>query len=995
MYKIPKYPQIKNISEFNKLSTQLCGDFEKTLYQYFVANYISKRTPYKSMLLYHAVGVGKTCSAITLAEGFLTSHSIYEEPMIWVIMPLALKNSFKEQIFSIANYENYEYLANQCTGDLYIKMAQILRDTNKERAVTNIKKLMRTRYKLFTYDAFATFIETEYISKNRTVKDKVIIVDEAHNIRSTTLSSTSSTSSENSEKRVYTSLVNVLEEGVNNRLVLLSATPMYNKPDDIFDLLYLLCLNDNQTQILNQPFPSLFNEKNIMNNKAVSIVKQLSSVYISYLKGKNPFTFALKISPKYLKSLNIQFLSIEPSSDSNNKPIPATYKGWLSEVEDGIVTSPLSTKQLEYIARQNAGDDNNVFNNLQPMNIVYDDSIGQNGFNTFFTRTTNDNAGINVQYNKNYNNALYPSDEYLGQYSGKFLNICNIVRNSRGIVVIYSGYIWSGIIPMAACLEHMGFVREGTNNILSDPEIIPDAPRYGHKASPKYCILSSENSEVMGNTSIDNLLKTINSPKNIDGSQIKVILITPVAGEGLSFYNVREMHIMEPWFHFNRLTQIIGRGIRNCRHQSLPLHERNVTVFMHASSFNKDQSDRETTDIHAFRISSKKWIQSKAIDNIIRNNAIDCTLMQNINYFPKSIFELGKIMLLTSQNVEIDYEYGDDISLQPQCNYELSEKDIIDTGFRREAYQHFILPLQNKIRKLVLVAIQNNKRYLTFDEIVATIDFDKEVIYDAINSSIYPNILIEGYILIPHQSGLHIININPERSNLLRISYKQDDEKPVASKCSVNFKKLSNKSSEEATLAIYLSMTSSCFTELVKGFVENKELSATDEIIATSLYSQGGLIARSELPNIVTGSDGKYIGYVNIFDKSFQPIIYVNGKYRDLIERENAELISKRRKIEMPKDMSQDTISWGVITPVLDKKTNEYSNVFKLLTAGSSVGTKTGIVCSSLQKQAQEAVLAQLGITTGFSTKVENCHNIALEMMKSNRLTIFPQYKPI
>jgi hypothetical protein len=257
--------------------------------------------------------------------------------------------------------------------------------------------------------------------------------------------------------------------------------------------------------------------------------------------------------------------------------------------------------------------------------------------------------------------------------------------------------------------------------------------------------------------------------------------------------------------------------------------------------------------------------------------------MQNINYFPKSIFELGKIMLLTSQNVEIDYEYGDDISLQPQCNYELSEKDIIDTGFRREAYQHFILPLQNKIRKLVLVAIQNNKRYLTFDEIVATIDFDKEVIYDAINSSIYPNILIEGYILIPHQSGLHIININPERSNLLRISYKQDDEKPVASKCSVNFKKLSNKSSEEATLAIYLSMTSSCFTELVKGFVENKELSATDEIIATSLYSQGGLIARSELPNIVTGSDGKYIGYVNIFDKSFHfTLIFVNLSFNKI-----------------------------------------------------------------------------------------------------------------
>jgi hypothetical protein len=50
----------------------LCSSrFEKTLYQYFVSNYISTRTPYKGILLYHGVGVGKTCSSITLAESFL------------------------------------------------------------------------------------------------------------------------------------------------------------------------------------------------------------------------------------------------------------------------------------------------------------------------------------------------------------------------------------------------------------------------------------------------------------------------------------------------------------------------------------------------------------------------------------------------------------------------------------------------------------------------------------------------------------------------------------------------------------------------------------------------------------------------------------------------------------------------------------------------------------------------------------------------------------
>lgn len=102
---------------------------------------------------------------------------------------------------------------------------------------------------------------------------------------------------------------------------------------------------------------------------------------------------------------------------------------------------------------------------LQPMNIVYDSDIGKVGFNTFF-RNVEGTASISVNYNEKYKNALYPTEEYLGKYSGKFLNICNIIRKSEGIVVVYSRFAWAGIIPLAICLEHLGYSREGTNNIL-------------------------------------------------------------------------------------------------------------------------------------------------------------------------------------------------------------------------------------------------------------------------------------------------------------------------------------------------------------------------------------------------------------------------------------------------------------------------------------------------------------------------------------------------
>jgi len=1001
LYKQPEYDVIRSKEDFEVTANKLCGEFEKTLYQYFVSHYISARTPYRSLLLYHGVGVGKTCSAITIAEGFLVSHSAYEEPKIWVVMPLALKNSFKEQIFSLQNLDNYDFLANQCTGDLYIKLAQLLRDTrdtrDKEKAQTKIKKLIKSRYRLFTYDSFASFIETEYIQKNRIVKDKVIIVDEAHNIRTmasgngNTNDTTLTGATVSGEKRVYTALTTTLEKGVNNRLVLLSATPMYNKPEDIYDLLYLLLLNDKRT--IPQPFPSFFNDKGVINPKAVGIIRQLAGNYISYLKGKNPFTFALKLSPKY--SPNIKFLTNEFDKDSNGKKIQPQYKNWLSKVEEGIVISKLGSKQSEYISRHIENDDNNVFNNLQPMNIVYQDCVGEKGFNTFYTRHSDNKGSLYVKYNRNYVNAMYPDEEHLGKYSGKFLNICNILKNTKGVVVIYSGYIWSGIIPMACALEHMGFQREGTNNIIQNPEIIPDAPKYGFARHPKYCILSSDNSDVMGSSSIDNLLKIINSPKNIDGSQIKVILITPVAGEGLSFFNIREMHLLEPWFHFNRVTQIIGRGIRNCRHQHLPLEERNVTVFMHASY---DNDKQETTDIHAFRIAANKMIQSDAVEKLIRDNAVDCTLMKNINYFPKSLFELGKLKIRTSQNIAIDHEYGDDASLEPQCKNVSVDMKKLD--IRKETYAHFIPALQIKLRRVILNTIHQGDRYITYDDIIDAIGFNKEIVYQSINASIYPNTLIDGYILIPHENGLHIISVRPQVTRKLRIIHnKEEEQKPeVPKKCNQGkLASISKKELHDATVALYLYLDSICFEDMAKQFIQSNELSETDEAIAKLLYAQGALIAKSELRSIRDHmSSSKYIGYVNIFNQKFEPIVYVNGKYRDLIEREEAELIGRRRQVVRPTSMAQENAAWGMIVPILNKKTNTYSNVFKLLTAGSSAGLKTGIVCTSLQKGAQDTILRQIGIPNDSNaTKVDTCNYIASELLKINRMTLYPEYKPI
>ena len=972
LYTVSENDAIKNRSDFEHKSNELCSGFEKTLYQYFISHYISSRTPYNGILLYHGVGVGKTCSAITLSEGFLASHNTSDEPKIWVIMPYSLQNSFKEQIFSLANYENFEKLSQQCTGDTYIKMSYILQNYNIEKAQQKIKKLIKSRYRLFTYESFATFIETEYAENNSIVKDKVIIVDEAHNIRSK--------SNENSEKRVYKSLANILAKGMNNKLVLLSATPMYNVPEDIFDLLYLLLLNDKRKDILKQPFPSLFDENNTPIRKSFDIMKKLASNYISYLRGRNPFSFAVKLSANEYLDDKYTFLKKELTYDPGNKVIGSTYKNWLSNIEDGIMISRPGIYQKQYIEKQNIDDDNNAnFNGFQPLNIVYDEDIGEKGFANFFSRVEKPGSLI-VKYNKEYVNSLYPDAGNLGKYSGKFLNICNTLKNSNGIVVIYSNFIWSGIIPMAICLEHMGLSRAGSNNILGKND--KNKFEFNNLSQSKYCILSSD-PEIMGSSTIDSIVKLINSPSNINGSLVKVILMTPVASEGLSFFNVREMHLMEPWFHYNKVKQIIGRGNRNCRHQNLALEDRNVTVFMHAC---QDNSNKESHDVRAYRLASKKHIQSKIVDQTIRDNSIDCHFMKNLNYFPKSLFELGKMKINTSQNIAIDIEYGDDKEYQPKCNVNIN---LNKNGFRKETYQNFIKPLQNRLKLFLLNKIKSNKWFVTQSEIMDILKIDEEIVYEVINKSVYPYNLIENYLIVPHENGIHIVEIPNTTSKRFLITDTEQKENVVnTKKCKMPV--LKNKSIEEATILIYLNLNSICFEELVTRLLKTNTLSQQDEFIAQCLHLQGVLISKSELPYI--NNDNNYIGYVDIFDSKFKAKVLSNNKFRSLIDKEEKDLFNIRTQID---NLSKDKTTWGMITHIEKKKENNMkTNALKIIRNGNTKGISTGRVCKTLDKKEQEEILKEFGNNNTYDNKVENCFHIALELMKNNKLILLPEYKP-
>ena len=96
---------------------------------------------------------------------------------------------------------------------------------------------------------------------------------------------------------------------------------------------------------------------------------------------------------------------------------------------------------------------------------------------------------------------------------------------------------------------------------------------------------------------------------NVDGKQVKVILISQAGSEGLDFKFIRQVHILEPWWNMNRIEQIIGRAVRTCSHKALPFTERNVEIYLHGSILEDEQ--KEAVDIYVYRLVELKALKSE------------------------------------------------------------------------------------------------------------------------------------------------------------------------------------------------------------------------------------------------------------------------------------------------------------------------------------------------------------------------------------------------
>lgn len=200
--------------------------------------------------------------------------------------------------------------------------------------------------------------------------------------------------------------------------------------------------------------------------------------------------------------------------------------------------------------------------------------------------------------------------EGLDKLSPKMKVMLENINASPGLVFVYSNFrSVEGVEIFSKVLEHNGYAKYGTQNNL-----------------PKYAVYSGTEDEKIRTE----LLRVFTNPENKYGKNIKIIMATSAGAEGLNLKNIRQVHIMEPYWNQVRIRQVIGRGVRYRSHIALPPEERNVEVFRYFSKLTKDQMlltrEKISTDEHIEEISMKKQGIIDELEQCLKEAAVDCML---------------------------------------------------------------------------------------------------------------------------------------------------------------------------------------------------------------------------------------------------------------------------------------------------------------------------------------------------------------------------------
>jgi len=584
----------------------------------------------KGLLIYHGLGSGKTQTSIVIGEAFKFRNvddaiiNNRADTHVFIVVPAALVNQYYSEIIGkiengkiksatgeiLINGERQYYidtLTRDAMTQAYLDIIGLEEQINSEegdsaefqRKIRILKKDIKLReneerlkvkkvYEILSHD---TFLNRVFVYSDHEFKpgpylpllklgNGLLILDEIQNLVSAIGTS-------------YRKLLFAIKfyADRNFRVIALTGTPIYDKP---FEFGLLMNLLRPRLQ-----FPDGFDEFNEVflqdryTLKNRDLFKMMCSGYISYFKGGNPETYPFKKTILMHHSMNPYQYSV--------------YKNALtSEVErdkeKGMSVSESFIVRVHTTESANDETATGIFNNSNLFcNIAFPEAKLTPEETKVMTRETILKAGIrefkNVLRTQLRETLILPKDAQITRllntvsvYSSKFAKVAELIMKSKGPVFVYSNFVFYGVDAMAIVMNALGYSEFPDQSGPMGVYFI-----WKGKAIDEEIIKAKE---------------LFNSKENVNGKLLRIMFGTQTVMEGVDFKNVRQIHILDPWWNDSRLQQIIARGIRLCSHRDLPSSERFVDVFIHLSTLGSAETMYEL-EIFKMDRTGLKEVQSK------------------------------------------------------------------------------------------------------------------------------------------------------------------------------------------------------------------------------------------------------------------------------------------------------------------------------------------------------------------------------------------------
>lgn len=566
-----------------------------------------------------------TCSAITIVEEAFKVNPDLKQALI-----ITKNNTIRR------NFIN-ELVYGPCIDARY--KPENIENLTKEERVRRINKLVREKYLFTTFETFAS----EYNSYNDEIlkkifSNRVIIIDEAHNIR------IQSKKKKAGEIDVYKFIHRFLHQLENRKIVLMTATPMRDRPEEFASIFNLILPMDKQLP-LGKEFMEEFFQKDKLRHK--------NRLY-KYIKGRVGYTRGteggvIKIHKgKIIDKIGMSKLTIDVSVMSSHQ-----QEKYMKAYNSDVTSNP---NILDISEDDETTKTMGLYNkSRQAALFTYenDEDLLEKSGTEYKLRNE-----IRMKI-LGKNNTINDIIENIRKYSCVYADtIRHIIDHPEENVFVYNKFVHgAGAILFSELLKLVGFEKtRGNINITSSD--IPETREM------KFALIIGESTT---DVEIDRILNVYNNPSNRYGHYIQVIVGSGVISEGRSLLNVRQIHIQTPHWNNSETEQAIGRGVRSFSHESLLPEERIVKIYRHAA-VPKDLS--KSINLIMYKISEDKDILIKQLERFSKESAFNCGFNKRRNQLP------------TDVDGSRDCDYS-------TCNYECRDINIEDEADIKDTFNLF------------------------------------------------------------------------------------------------------------------------------------------------------------------------------------------------------------------------------------------------------------------------------------------------------------------